>query len=183
MKREHEDWSHSASCAFDIVAGEFVVATAAAADLQAYAPLSALLRRVRRAFGIDAAFISEWAQGEPVVHRSVSLPDDGNAVEGDMLHATFGRQLLESAAVHEPGKGERARFDAVPVVTQDGFEHGTLCCRRVVAADGQDEHSEREALRSVARLIAAWFEEASLSLSGLTPLRGDSVMGALATQY
>jgi hypothetical protein len=179
MERKHEDWSHSASCAFDIVAGEFVVATADSADLQAYAPLSALLRRVRRAFGIDAAFIAEWAQGEPVVHRSVSALDS----EGDMLHATFGRQLLESSAMPEAGKGERVRFDAVPVVTQDGFEHGTLCCRRVVAAGGQDEDSQREALRSVARLIAAWFEEASLSLSGLVPLRGNSVMGALATQY
>lgn len=183
MEREHDDWSHSASCAFDIVAGEFVVATADTADLQAYAPLSALLRRVRRAFGIDAAFISEWAQGEPVVHRSVAGFHDADAAEGDMLHATYGRQLLDAAAIRQAGKGERVRFDAVPVVTHDGFEHGTLCCRRVVAADGHDEHSEREALRSVARLIAAWFDEASLSLSGLIPLRGDSVMGALATQY
>jgi len=161
MEHQHhaEDWSHSAHCAFDIVAGEFMVVTADAADLRAYGPLTALLQRMRKAFGIDAVFIAEWAQGEPVVHRGIAGYD-----EGDLLHATYAQQLLDADAVH-----------AVPVVTQDGFEHGTLCCR----ADA----SQREALRSVARLIAAWFNEASLSLSGLTPLRGDSVVGALATQF
>jgi hypothetical protein len=166
MERNQENWSHSAHCAFDIVAGEFVVATADTADLQAYAPLTALLRRMRKVFGIDAVFISEWAQGEPVVHRGIAGVD-----EGDLLHATYGQRLLEADAVH-----------AVPVITPDGFEHGTLCCG-AAGADREGEGSQREALRSVARLIAAWFDDASLSLSGLIPLRGDSVMGALATQF
>jgi hypothetical protein len=182
MGREHiEDWSHNASCAFDIVDGEFVVASADAADLPAFAPVSALLRRVHKAFGIDAIFVSEWAQGEPVVH--VSRTDEGGDAEADLLHATYGRQLLEAGARRWAVKGEHVRYDAVPVVTADGLDHGTLCCRRIVAADWHDDEVQREALRRVARLIAAWFDEASLSLSDLVPLRGDSVMGALATQF
>jgi hypothetical protein len=180
MGREHQDidsWSDRASCAFDIVTGEFVVVTADAADLQVYRPMSALLNRMRKAFGLEAAFIAQWADGEPVARRAAGA--EAGSEECDSLHATYGRRLLESAADREPGRGDADRFDAAPVITSDGFEYGTLCCRRIVSAGGVDDGAQEEALRSVARLIADWFEEAKLSLSGLMPLPGESVMGGL----
>jgi hypothetical protein len=159
-ERELIDWPTDAEYAFDIVAGEFVVVTPDSADLEVHAPLKSLLRRVRRAFGIDAAFISEWASGEPVVRR-LRGDDSRDAVECEGLHVAYATRLLESEAA----------VAAVPVITQDGIVHGTLC-----AACG-DEHME--ALHSVARLIAEWFDDADLSLSGLMPLQGQSVMGSL----
>lgn len=179
MGREHQyrDWSDTASCAFDIVASEFVVVTADAADLAVYGPLSALLQRVRKAFGMDAAFIADWTDGEPVVHRPRS---EGATVGWESLHATYAERLFESAPVRPLGKGEATHFDAVPVTTRDGYGYGTLCCRSVAPIGHPADASRVEALHSVARLIGAWFEEADLSLSGLTPLAGESVMGSLS---
>ena len=182
MKRQplaHLDWSDSACCGFDIVAGEFVVVTADIADAPPYRPLSALLRRVGRAFGVDVAFVAAWADGEPVVHRAMPRGDDAVLPNSDALQATYGLRLLEAADCHPRAKNERVWFEAVPVVTADGFEHGTLCCRRVVDASDTDHGTRVEALHSVAGLIADWFEDADLSLSGLVPLRGDSMMGSL----
>ncbi|HUR87506.1 MAG TPA: hypothetical protein VMZ74_00330 [Ramlibacter sp.] len=159
MGREYQEidsWSDRASCGFDIVTGEFVVVTADAADLPAYRALSALLGRMRNTFGIDAAFIAQWADGEPVARYATG--------ESDALQASYGMSLLASGDTP---------YDAVPVVTTDGFEYGTLCCR------GADEKT----LRSVARLIADWFEEAELSLSGLLPMTGESVMSGLPLSF
>jgi hypothetical protein len=121
--------------ALEVAAGEFVVATASAADIQAYAPLSALLRRVGHAFGIDAAFVSD--------HHARR--------ETDALQELYGMRLLGAETA------DRFRFEAVPVVTGDGAWRGTLCCRMPAAA-GPSEH---EALHSVAQLIANCFAEAA----------------------
>lgn len=162
------DWSPNATCAFDVVAREFVVVTADGADLHAFSPLCALLRRVHRAFGLEAAFISEGSGGETVVRRRAEADDH----ECDPLQSLFGYRLLAADA------GGNNCFDAVPVITSDGVEHGTLCCR--TGGLDSDDSPDREALRSVARLIADWFEDADLSLSGFAPLAGSSVMGSLA---
>jgi hypothetical protein len=61
------------------------------------------------------------------------------------------------------------------VITEDGLQHGTLCCRLPAK---QGEHPQ--ALRSVARLIAKWFDQAELSVSGLKPLHSHSKMGGLS---
>jgi hypothetical protein len=168
--REIIEWSETAASAFDVVDGEFVVVTADGADQQFLSPLCSLLRRVRNAFGLEAAFISEWAGGEPIVHR-VDFSDDA-ASECDALQSLFGTRLL-GAGASEAGE---ASFDSVAVVTNDGVVHGTLCSR----GDSGDDAQQRAALRSVARLIANWFDEAELSLSGLMPLPSNSMMGALA---
>lgn len=172
MSKERLEWSDSAICAFDIVAGEFVVVTAEAADIQAYAPLKSVLRRLRGNFGVEAVFVSQWANGGQLVHR---VHDSSG--EDDPLHAVYGAQLLEPLDGSRLPDGEQARFDAIPVISDDGIKYGTLCCRRIVPA-GQDAEDLR-ALRSVARLIAKWFDEAALSLSSLMPLQGHSVMGSL----
>jgi hypothetical protein len=102
--------------------------------VQEYAPLSALLQRVRRAFDIDAAFVSDQ-------HAERAT---------DALQRAYGMRLLSA----EGGTG-RFRFESVPVVTEEGSWRGTLCCRLPCSAGGEDG-----ALHSVARLIANWFDEA-----------------------
>jgi hypothetical protein len=166
MAREVDfDWSDTATYAFDVVAAEFIVVTADGADADAYAPLTALLKRMRKALGVEFAFISEWVGGDPVVRYRAGES------EADALQAEFGMRLLEESA-----GDTRSAFHAVAVVTSDGVLHGTLCCR--VGAKHEADQATR-ALRSVARLMARWFEEAGLSLSGLVPLQGHSVMGSL----
>lgn len=169
--REAEmDWSVNATCAFDVVAGEFVVATADGSDLKAFAHLTKLLQRVRKAFGVEAVFVAEWAGGEPLVRC-----DRRDAGYADPLQSLFGERLLQAPAP----AGHVCRIDTVAVVTSNGLEHGTLCARRMVPSGEADDPSFAEALRSVARLIAGWFDEQSLSLSGYMPLAGSSVMGSL----
>ncbi len=129
-----EGWEDAAQ-ALEVAAAEFVVATASAADIEEYAPLSALLQRVGRAFGIDAAFVSD--------HHA--------ARDTDALQKLYGMQLLGAG-----GAAGRFRFEAVPVVTGEGSWRGTLCCRMPAAA-GPDEEG---ALQSVAQLIANCFAEA-----------------------
>jgi hypothetical protein len=160
------DWSDTATYAFDVVAAEFIVVTADGADAEPYAPLTKLLKRMRKALGVEFAFISEWVGGDPVVRYRA-----GDA-EADALQVEFGMRLLESAEVD----GVPSEFHAAAVVTSDGVLHGSLCCR--VGAKHDAEQATR-ALRSVARLMADWFEDAGLSLSGLVPLPGHSVMGSL----
>lgn len=165
--RENEiDWSETATYAFDVVAAEFVVVTAGGADLKCYAPLSALLERMRKAFGVELAFIAEWAAGDPVVRRT----SGGEPPECDPLQREYGLRLLQGDA---PGAGWA--FHAVPVVTADGVVHGTLCC---FMPERKGDGAAR-ALNSVAHLMAAWFSEADVSLSGLMPMRGHSMMGGL----
>lgn len=127
------DWEDSVG-ALDVADSEFVVATAAVADVQEYAPLSALLQRVRKAFGIEAAFVSD-------LHARR---------ETDSLQSLYGMRLLE--AERPPG---RFRFEAVPVVTEQGGWRGTLCCRLPVSGDAPQD----DAAKSVARLIANCFDE------------------------
>lgn len=160
------DWSETATYAFDVVDAEFMVVTAEGADIDSYDPLSSLLKRMRKAFGVEFAFICEWSGGDPVVRR---VPE-GEEPAADPLQCEYGQRLLEGA---EPTEGWS--FHAVPVVTEDDVVHGTLCC---FMPDRKGEGASR-ALHSVAHLIAAWFDEAELSLSGLMPLRGHSMMGGL----
>ena len=167
--QENIDWSETASSAFDVVDGEFVVVTADSSDVKSFAPLCALLRRMRKVFGMEAAFISEWAGNEAIVRYG--RPDEGDATECDTLQSLFGMRLL-GAAQNESGR----HFDAIPVITADGAIHGTLCGLRVEGDDAQ----QRAALRSVARLIASWFDEADLTLSGPMQLYSASTMGALS---
>lgn len=176
MKQQQysEDWSNDASCAFDIVDGEFVVVAAEGSDVRAYRPLCALLERARRLFGIEAVFIAHWANGAPIAHRARSSDDTELQAGLESLGAMYGRHLLESSSPRE-GDPEPARFEAVPVVA-DGLEYGLLCARRSFT---DALSTEPPALHTFARLISRWFEEAELSLSGLAPLRGESVMGGL----
>ncbi len=135
MGRRDFDWWDDAARALEVAASEFIVATALAADIREFAPLSALLQRVQRAFGIDAAFVADC-------HAERAT---------DTLQMAYGMRLLEAAAPRG-----RFRFEAVPVVTDEGRWRGTLCCRMPVARDSDEDG----ALLSVARLIARWFEEA-----------------------
>lgn len=136
-------WEREAH-ALEVVASELVVTTPSGTDLREFAPLSALLQRVHRAFGIDLAFVSEWC-GEPVVR-----PEAG----ADALRMLCGRRVLESLA---PGTGGCV-FHALTVSTRSGGELGTLCVRSA-GRQGIDAVTE-DALRSVARLIGSWFEAA-----------------------
>jgi hypothetical protein len=166
----HQDfvWSDWATCAFDVVAREFVVVTADTTDLRSFAPLCSMLRRVRKAFGVEVAFICEGSDGETVVRRRGEDESD----ECHQLQALFGTRLLTDSA---PDSCHHS-YDSVAVVTNDGVEHGTLCCRQA----GEGAEVDRKALHSIARLIANWFEEADLSLSGFSPLAGSTVMGNLS---
>lgn len=171
--KEFSMWPESAAFAYEVVDGEFVVVTPDGADLGQYAPLSQLLARMRRAFGIETVFIAQFAAGEPVMR--CKMQDEGDACAADALQALYGSQLLAAMA---GGPCDDARFEALPVVTADGVTHGTLCCRHL-APEGSESAATLGALRSLARLIGAWFGEADLTLSGLMPLQGASVLGGL----
>lgn len=158
------DWSEQATYAFDVVAAEFVVVTAEAADLRCYAPLSNLLARMRKAFGVHFVFVAEWSDGDPIVRRTAA----GGKPECDPLHKEYGFRLLQG---WETPSGWECH--AAPVVTSDGMVHGTLCCCMPPREGGS------RALNSVAQLMAAWFDEADLSPSGIMPLQGHSMMGSL----
>lgn len=121
--------------ALEVATGEFVVATPAQADIEAYAPLSALLRRVQGAFGIEAAIVSD--------HHA--------ARETDALQKHYGMQLLGTGV-----SASKYRFEALPVITGEGDWRGTLCCRIPAGASAAD----RQALESVAQLIAKCFADA-----------------------
>jgi hypothetical protein len=139
------EWWDSVANALEVVDTQFVVATASSADVREYTPLSALLDRMRRAFGIEAAFVSESIRGELVVRS------DAQRTEVHALQEAYGLRLLQA----DVPAGRSFRFAAVPVVSDAGCCHGTLCCRcpRESAADDN-------ALRSLARLIAGWFSDA-----------------------
>src|SRR3569832_1604725 len=137
MSRDYFDWWDDALHALEVVAGEFIVATASSSDVHEYAPLSALLQRVRRAFGLEAAFVSDC-------HAQHGTED---------LQRAYGMRLLEAA---NP-VNRRCRFEAVPVVTEKGWR-GTRCCR--CPAPVANASAPSDALQSVARLIANWFDEA-----------------------
>jgi hypothetical protein len=137
MGRGQIDWWDNALHALEVMAGEFVVATPAAADIHEYAPLSALLQRVRKAFDIEAAFVS----------------DQHAQRDTDALQKLYGMRLLEA----DQPANRRCRFEAVPVVTCKGDWRGTLCCRCPAGNDTSNE----DALRSVAQLIANWFDQAT----------------------
>jgi hypothetical protein len=144
------EWMESAA-ALDVVTSELVVATADTADVPAYERLRALLMRVRSAFGIEAAFVSEWTGGKPLRRIACS--------EARALHELYGTRLLDAP----PPNGAKFRFETVPVVS-NGVELGTLCSRRIASRD-EDEYTAAGALSSVARLIAGWFEEAELAVA------------------
>lgn len=131
------DWWNDTPLAVEVADDGFVVVTASGADIQEYTPLSALLQRVRRAFGIEAAFVS-----------------DGHAERGtDPLQRLYGMRLLGADAAG----AARFRYEAVAVVNEEGSWRGTLCCR---FADTPHEG----ALQSVARLIADWFDGAQTAV-------------------
>ena len=143
--REYWDQWDRGAVATEVVASELVVTTSEGADVCEYAPLAALLQRVHKAFGIEMAFVSEWC-GEPVVRTRA---------EADALHTPYGRRVLESTRP----SGGAVRFDALPVLGDDGLAHGTLCFR-LTGRDALDAATEG-ALNSVARLIANWFAAAA----------------------
>ena len=143
------EWWDSVANGLEVADSEFVVATASSADVREYTPVSALLDRMRRAFGIEAAFVSEWTGGELVV-RSQAEREQTHA-----LQEAYGLRLLQAGAP----AGRSFRFAAVPVVTRQGCCHGTLCCR----CPGESAAQEGT-LNSVARLIADWFSEAGAAV-------------------
>jgi hypothetical protein len=143
--REYWDGWERETGAMEVMASELVVTTASGADIREYAPLAALLQRVHKAFGVEMAFVSEWC-GVPIVRARPEV---------DALHTVYGRRFLESRAP----AGHAFRFDALPVVADDGQAHGTLCFRMPVRAPLDAEMEG--ALRGVAALIADWFEAAA----------------------
>jgi hypothetical protein len=149
MRWDDIEWWDSVGQALEVVDSEFVVATASHADVREYTPLSALLDRMQQAFGIEAAFVSEWLRGELVVRSGAER------AEVHALQEAYGLRLLQADA--PPGRS--FRFAAVPVVTHEGCCHGTLCCRcpRESAAD-------ESALHLLARLIADWFSDAGTAV-------------------
>jgi hypothetical protein len=170
QSRELSQWTHSAASNFDVAAREFVVATADIADLKSFTPLCSVLRRMRNTLGIEGAFIAEAVYGETVVRQQ----DGDDPAECETLHVLFGTSLLGG----DTADGRACGFDAVPVITRDGLQHGTLCCRSTLPGDAP----QRDVMHAVARLIANWFEQAAISMSGFAPLGGQSVMGGLSAR-
>jgi hypothetical protein len=139
-----EQWERETG-AMEVVASELVVTTAGNAEVREYAPLAGLFERVRNAFGVEMAFVSEWC-GEPVVRTRPGA---------DALHALYGRQYLESRAP----AGAAFRIDALPVVAGDGQAHGTLCVRQPLRSGNDPQFDDLP--RSVAGLVANWFAAAA----------------------
>jgi hypothetical protein len=160
-------WADSAASDFSVVARDFVVATADGADLRYFSPLCGVLRRLRNSLGIEAAFIAEAVCGETVVRQI----QRSQPVECDSLHVLFGHSLLGA----KTAEGRQFGFAAVPVVTRDQLHHGTLCCRGAV----ERQVPQREVMDAVAKLIAKWFEQATVSMSGFAPIGAITSMAPL----
>lgn len=158
--RTNEPGLEQDSWGFDIVEGEFAVASADGIDIEEFRPLGALLRRVQSAFGMKALFIAEFAGGEQVV-RAAGLPGSRDDDSRQRLRAAYGAARLGADG-----------FEAAPVVGNDGLEYGTLCCHL-------DDRTHSGAVRRVAELISKWFTMAEVSPSALMPLPRASVMGSL----
>lgn len=87
------------------------------------------------------------------------------------LHVLFGHTLLGA----NTAEGRQFGFGAVPVLTRDQLHHGTLCCRGAVAG----QMPQREVMDAVAKLIAKWFEQATVSMSGFAPAGAITSMAPL----
>jgi hypothetical protein len=152
LDHERFDFWQDLSGAFEVAAADLVVATPEGADHEALGHLSALLQRVCGVFGMEAVFVSEWVGAGPIVRPK----HDAGA---NTLRALYGARLLDTPAL----KRAKSRFDAVPVLSGDGADYGTLCCRQPLSGQEKDDGKRVEALESVARLIAEWFGRAELA--------------------
>jgi hypothetical protein len=164
------DWAVTAD-ALDVVVSDFVLVTPDSADHPRYQTISALLERIRKGLGVDAVFVSQSVEGEPLERFKQAL-DDGEPM-CDPLEETYGRRMLETrprmARPRGAAKGQiLPDYECVAVIGTNGAEHGTLVTRGF-AVDGKP--SLAEAVRSVARLVAASLESAEAANSGFAPLQ------------
>jgi hypothetical protein len=121
---------------------DFVVVSADGADHPLYERVAPLLQRIRGALDLDVVFVAQLASGRPCIRRAAS-DDQREAIlaeHTDPLEAGFAQSVL--TAMNRPG-----RFVALPVVSKDAFDYGTVCCM------ARDDTSA-DALFSVARLVA-----------------------------
>lgn len=161
-----DQWSDSATSDFSVVSRDFVVATPDGADLKSFSPLCGVLRRMRNSLGIEAAFIAEAVCGETIVRQL----DEEDSRDCDTLHVLFGTSLLGG----DTPDGQAYGYGAVPILTRDHLHHGTLCCR---GTDGKAP--ERAVMQAVAKLIANWFEQATISMNGFAPAGAITSMAPL----
>jgi hypothetical protein len=125
---------------------ELVAVTADGAENPLCAPIAPLLQRIRRALGIDVVFVTLFVGQRPAMRQWRTLGD--HALDGsdcDPLELDLAKQLVAARAAPS-SRG----FLAQPVVSKDGREFGTVCCRRPAAESAVDG----SALQSVAKLIA-----------------------------
>lgn len=163
-----EDSGHG----LEVHQGEFVLVTADGSDRWRYEPIAALLQRIRKVFGVDAVFVSQFLDGEPLVRCATPL-DDGGEQPCDPLEATFGlRELAARPRLPRPRTAPRQEinpeFLAVPVTSRDGSEYGTLCALVFSVCNGG--HTSHEAMQSVASLLAATLDGIDTNVSRYMPL-------------
>jgi hypothetical protein len=129
--------------------GEFVTVTADGAEHDLFSPVVPLLQRIRKALSIDIVFVAHMIGGVPYVRRA----HGGNqrkaivAERADVMESEVGKGTLG-------GRGGRPPYLCLPVVSKDGHEFGTVCCRLQPQRSDLGAGSEEEALYSVARLVA-----------------------------
>lgn len=155
------------------VVRDYAVATAQDSNRPSMRSVSELLARVRKALGMDIAFISE-VRDERRVFRvtSVDMAAPNRLVQpggSDALIDTYCKLILEGslpavtrdtrehpevAALPITGRLGIRAYLSVPIVLRDGSVFGTLCCFSH-SPRPQLRDQDAVALRDVANLIAA----------------------------
>jgi len=125
---------------------EFVTVSAEGAQRDAYAPLAALLRRLLDSVGVHAVFVAQFLDGVPVV-RQRGPQARWLVTRGDAAEAAYGQLAL--------ARGSRvpAHCIALPVLSADGQDFGTLCCD-AGAHPSRQGLELREVMDSAARTLA-----------------------------
>jgi hypothetical protein len=160
----------------EVMAGEFVTATADAGGNAIQEPIRGLLQNVRARTGMDVVFISQFLGNERLVrHVAVDAKDPQAVTEGaaDPLEATYCQRIVDGrlpgalpdAQAHPESAqlplthayGIRAHV-AVPVVTRDGRVFGTVCA--YAHQPRLELHEPLSLLRSVARALARALDHA-----------------------
>ena len=154
--------------------GELVAVTAEGADHPSCGPIAALLDRMRRVLALDVVFVALFADGCPAYRQWRTLGPEGlDETDCDGAELDLAKQIVSDRS--DCGGTVRLHFLARPVISKDGREFGTVCCRKAPT----ESESERDAgaLQSIARLIAVTLCRTEKDLSPVWERSDSAVLG------
>lgn len=153
-------------------ASDYARVTADDANPDLFAPLTFLLAQVRKALGMDVAFVSRFVDGKRVFEVVSSQGECVAALQPgklDPLMDTYCQRIVEgrlSTVIPDTTLNAQASalpitaalnikaYLSAPVLLRDGTVFGTVCCISHAARSDLRE-SDAQALRAVADAVAA----------------------------